>query len=115
MTLPEAVASIFWNVDPKRLDVERDATLVITTVLPRGGEEALIWLFHTYGSERVRNVVVDDAQGLRTMPEGVLRLWLRVLAPGLDVAAPTTLRQRWAPRRFEQLARRRAQEAPPKR
>jgi hypothetical protein len=99
MSLPESVASIFWNVDPERLDEERDAKLIISTVLLRGGEVALTWLFRTYGSDRVRTVVVEDARGLRTMPESVLRLWLRVLAPGLEVAAPTTTRQRWAPRR----------------
>ncbi len=99
MSLPESIASIFWNVDPERLDEERDAKLIISTVLLRGGEEALTWLFRTYGSDRIRRVVVEDARGLRTMPESVLRLWLRVLAPGLEVPAPTTTRQRWAPRR----------------
>jgi hypothetical protein len=99
MSLPESVASIFWNVDPERLDEVRDAKLIITTVLPRGGEEALRWLFRTYGSDRVRRAVVEDARGLRTMPASVLRLWLRVLAPGLKVASPTTTREKWAPRR----------------
>jgi hypothetical protein len=99
MSLPESVASIFWNVDPERLDEERDAKLIISTVLPRGGEEALTWLFRTYGSDRVRKVVVEDARGLRSMPESVLRLWLRVLAPELEVPPPATIRERWAPRR----------------
>ncbi|HEY4028157.1 MAG TPA: hypothetical protein VGO86_17150 [Candidatus Dormibacteraeota bacterium] len=109
MKLPETVSSIFWNVDPGRLDIDRDARLIVSTVLPRGGEEALVWLFRTYGSDRVREIVVDDARGLRSMPESVLKLWLRVLAPELEIAAPTTSRQRWAPRRFEQLAQRQAQ------
>ncbi len=100
MSLPESVASIFWNVDPERLDEERDAKLIISTVLLGGREEALRWLFRTYGSDRVRKVVVEDAWGLRTMPESLLRLWLRVLAPGVEVPAPTTTRQRWAPRRL---------------
>jgi len=99
VSLPESAASIFWNMDPELLDKERDAKLIISTVLPRGGEDALRWLFRAYGSERVRHVVLEDARGLRTMPESVLRLWLRVLAPEIEVPAPTTTRQRWAPRR----------------
>ncbi|MGH7868322.1 MAG: DUF6922 domain-containing protein [Candidatus Dormibacteraceae bacterium] len=112
MSLPETVASIFWNIDPQLLDVKRDAKLIISTVLPRGGEEALIWLFRTYGEARVRQIVIDDADGLRTMPENVIRLWLRVLAPEHKSPVPTTVYERWAPRRFEQLARRKAQQMP---
>jgi hypothetical protein len=111
MSLPEGVRSALWNVDPERLDLERDANLIISTVLPRGGEEALVWLFRTYGADRIRKVVVEDARGLRTLPGSALRLWLRVLAPGLEVAEPSTARERWAPRRFEQLARREAEQA----
>lgn len=55
---------------------------VIATVLPRGGKEAVRWLVRTYGAAAVRDFVVRDAEGMRTLPEPDRRLWLRVLAPG---------------------------------
>ena len=79
--LPAEVQEVFWNLDPKKLELERDRDLIIATVLPRGREAAVKWLLRAYGRSTIREFLIRDAEGMRTLPESDRKLWLRVLAP----------------------------------
>ena len=79
--IPKEVKALFWNLDPENLRAERDHDLIISTVLTRGGRLAVSLLMRTYGRATIRDFVIRDEEGLRTLPEPDRRLWLRVLAP----------------------------------
>lgn len=52
--LPKTMRSLFWNVDFARLDVERDADLILSRVLERGRLHDVHWVVGQYGLERIR-------------------------------------------------------------
>lgn len=78
--LPDELAPLFHNYQPSSIDLDRHAGLVIRTVLAEGTWEQVLWLFREYGWDRVRQVVLADHRGLRTLPEPTRRLWLAVFS-----------------------------------
>jgi hypothetical protein len=42
--VPDAVTRLLWDVDPYRVDLNRDRALVFERVMPRGSWEAMQWL-----------------------------------------------------------------------
>lgn len=97
MKAPSDVTGLFWNTNPDRLEVKRDADFIIETVLPRGNLEALKWLFSTYGQARIKDFVRRDAISLRRLPTSELVFWSKVLA--LPVPPRPTGVNRWRPTR----------------
>jgi hypothetical protein len=97
MNAPIAVTTLFWNTDPAKLQIDRDASLIVSTLLVYGGQPALVWLFATYGRDRVRNFLLADIHGLQTLPSAEAKLWARVL----NLPSPVLLasRDRWRPTR----------------
>ena len=69
------IANLLRNYERESLDTERDAGLIIRTVLALGSWEQTKWLFARYGWDRVRQVFWDDANGLATLPESASALW----------------------------------------
>jgi len=53
-------ASLFWDVDPARLESERHATFIIERTLERGGEQAIRELFQLYGKARIVAVICSS-------------------------------------------------------
>lgn len=49
--------SLFWDVDPKTIDLERHARYVIERVLDFGNDNEVRWLWRTYSKRKIRNVV----------------------------------------------------------
>ena len=49
--------SLFWDVDPKTIDLKRHATYVIERVLDFGNDKEVRWLWRTYGPSRIRKVL----------------------------------------------------------
>lgn len=107
MMLPPGLRELFHNVDPDSVDPDRDADLVIRTVLGSGTWEQVLWLFRRYGAERVREVVQADVEGVRTLPEPTRALWTLVLLKDRHVSggaalnddAPEDPADRWRGRR----------------
>lgn len=50
---PRELEWLFWNVDRRDLDLERDAKLILARVLERGRLEDVRWLVRTYGVPRI--------------------------------------------------------------
>ena len=53
-------ASLFWDVDPARLENERHATFIIERTLERGGMQAIRDLFSLYGKARIVAVLCSS-------------------------------------------------------
>jgi hypothetical protein len=51
--LPDFVARLLWDIDPARVDLERDAPLVLERVMSRGSWEAMKWLRARYSREKI--------------------------------------------------------------
>jgi hypothetical protein len=49
--------SLFWDVDPKDIDLKRHAQYVIERVLDFGNDDEVRWLWQTYSKRKIRNVV----------------------------------------------------------
>ncbi len=49
--------SLFWDVDPKTIDLRRHATYVIERVLDFGTDREVRWLVRYYPSARIKKVV----------------------------------------------------------
>lgn len=63
MIFPPAVRACLWSYDLSALDVERDATLIITNVLNFGTKEATDWLFGTYPRPQIATVIEKPLPG----------------------------------------------------
>ena len=85
--MPDELAPLFHNYEPSSIDLDRHAGLVIRTVLAEGTWEQVLWLFREYGWDRVRQTVMADHRGLRTLPEPTRRLWLAVFSDPADTDA----------------------------
>ena len=81
ISLPDEVKEVFWNLNPNKLQLDRDRDLIFVTVLSRGRKAALQWLFLIYGAPAIRDFVVRDASSSCLLPASDRSLWLRVLAP----------------------------------
>jgi hypothetical protein len=49
--IPRSVARLLWDVDPDRLDPDRDRELIFERVMSRGSWEAMSWLRARYPLE----------------------------------------------------------------
>lgn len=59
----------------KKIDLEEQKKMIIKTTLTRGTWEQIRWLFGYYGIETIKEVFLDDFNGLRELPEPVINLW----------------------------------------
>lgn len=85
-SIPAHVAQLLWSVAPEALDLERSGSLIIGAVLARGEFEDAQWLISTYGRDRVREFIVEDVTGGRTLPRGARKLWAAILCPEIPRA-----------------------------
>ncbi|MGH9056289.1 MAG: DUF6922 domain-containing protein [Acidimicrobiales bacterium] len=94
-----SVADLFANYDIDRVDVDRDAVLVVLSVLRLGSWDQTRALFGFYGRDRVRSVFSDDFFGPRSLPVSVRAFWSNLFFG--DVTLPETLdpMERWRPTR----------------
>jgi len=56
--------SLFWDVDPETIDLEKHARYVIERVLDFGTDEEARWVYHRYPHRRIREVI-DNPRMLR--------------------------------------------------
>lgn len=54
--IPPSVKTVLWSYDYSKLDLNKDKKTIISQVLNLGSEEAISWLFNTYGKEEIINV-----------------------------------------------------------
>ena len=51
--VPKAQHWLFWEVDPARLDVDRDADTILARVLEHGRMVDVRWALSAYGRDRI--------------------------------------------------------------
>jgi len=49
--------SLFWDVDPKKIDVEKNAQYVIERIFDFGNDKEVRWLWNFYDKTLLKNVV----------------------------------------------------------
>lgn len=49
--------SLFWDTDPKRIDLKKNAQYIIERVFDFGRDEEVRWLWKTYDKKLLKNVV----------------------------------------------------------
>lgn len=57
--LPKRLAWLFWEADPSRIDLARQADAIIPRVLERGRLVDVQWLVATYGRARIHAFLRD--------------------------------------------------------
>jgi hypothetical protein len=75
--IPKGLKPYFQEYDIKRLDIARDANLIIQRVLEFGTWDEIRWLFETYQSKRVRIFLRE--RGVRLLKPVTFNYWRKVL------------------------------------
>lgn len=68
--------TLFWDVDPKKIDPKKHAVYIIERVLDFGNDDELRWLFHYYPSKLIKKTL----QKSRVIHEKSKTLWTLMLA-----------------------------------
>lgn len=66
--------SLFWDTDPKKIDLKKNARYIIERVLEFGRPNEVSWLFETYAKNKIkeamytpRSQVSDKSKALWTL------------------------------------------------
>lgn len=52
--------SLFWDVDPAKIDLKKNARYIIERVLDFGRDQEVRWVWETYPRPLIRDVVVKS-------------------------------------------------------
>ena len=63
--------SLFWDVNPKNIDVEKNAQYIIERILDFGDDKEVKWLWHFYNKKRLKKVVLKS----RCLRPRTKKLW----------------------------------------
>ncbi|MBI2267541.1 MAG: hypothetical protein HYU64_20625 [Armatimonadetes bacterium] len=69
--VPQAICTFFWEVDPSRIDLHRNARYVIERVLDMGSLEALHWLQTIYPTR----MLIETFEVSRKLSERSRNFW----------------------------------------
>lgn len=75
MFLPNSFSALFRNYELSKIDTEKHLSMIIKTVLSRGNWEQILWLFHHYGKDKIKDIFLKDYYGVRELPEPTRKLW----------------------------------------
>jgi hypothetical protein len=95
--LPEGLWPYFQEYDPARLDVERDADLIIQRALEFGTWDEVRWLFATYRRQRISLFV--RKRGERLLSPVTFNYWRKLLGVNNWESSPfpTSKGELWEP------------------
>ncbi|MCX6715908.1 MAG: hypothetical protein NT077_02715 [Candidatus Taylorbacteria bacterium] len=68
--------SLFWDTNPKWIDLKKNAQYVIERVLDFGHDDEVRWLRNTYQSDQIKKVV-EMSRSLRPETKNLWRLLLK--------------------------------------
>jgi hypothetical protein len=77
MAMPLHTMRLFAGVDPSALHLQRDAAVIITSLLERGDMEDLRWLAYVYPTSAIIDVVLS-AKGLPPRARNFWMAWFEV-------------------------------------
>ena len=66
--------SLFWDVDPRSIDLRRHARYIIERILDLGDEEEVRWMARTYSRRMIRETIARS----RALHEKSRSLWTLV-------------------------------------
>ena len=52
--------SMFWDVDPKKIDIQKNKRFVIERILKNGDFDDYRWMRDTYSDEDIKNVILAE-------------------------------------------------------
>lgn len=67
--------SLFWDTNPDKIDLQKNAQYVIERVLDLGNDEEVGWLWKTYDKSLLKNIILKSRS---LMPE-TKKLWTLIL------------------------------------
>jgi len=85
--IPEEIEPLFWEYNPKSLDCDVHADVIMARIMERGGWEAMCWLRQTYPIKRLAEFL--ECRGRRILPPRELNYW------ALMCHIPAETRQEW--------------------
>jgi hypothetical protein len=59
MSVPAEQQWLFWDVDPNRIDLDKDQNFVLPRVLEKGRMLDVVWVVRTYGLDRIHAFLRD--------------------------------------------------------
>jgi len=68
--------SLFWDTDPKKIDLQKNAQYVIERVLDFGRDAEVRWMWHTYDKNKISEVV-SQSRSLRPRTKALWNLILK--------------------------------------
>lgn len=75
--IPKRLAPYFQEYKLEKLELERDANLIIQRTLEFGTWNDIRWLFRTYGAQRIRRFLSE--LGERGLSRAAFNYWRRLL------------------------------------
>lgn len=67
--------SLFWDTNPKNIDVKKNAQYIIERILDFGNDKEVKWLYHFYDKSLLKNIVVKS----RSLTPETKNLWTMLL------------------------------------
>ena len=97
VAFPPELNRFFWDCNVGQLDIERNASLILTRLLDYGDLTAARWAWHTYGPERIRDFLLG--RGRKTLSRKTIAFWRTLLClddePCLQPSSLKTSRPFW--------------------
>ncbi len=69
------LSSLLWDIDPTRLDEDRDAAFLVGRILAAGRPEHVAWMFRRYPRSLIERTIFTD----RRLPRRVAEGWQNLL------------------------------------
>lgn len=67
--------SLFWDTDPKNIDVKKHARYIIERILDFGDDEEVRWLWNFYDKNLLRKSIIKS----RSLRPETKKLWMLLL------------------------------------
>jgi len=67
--------SLFWDVDPKTIDLKKNAKYIIERILDFGKDEEVRWMWNFYDKDLLKEVVNNS----KTIGKDTKSLWVLLL------------------------------------
>jgi hypothetical protein len=83
-SFPEDIERLFWDVDPRSVDLARHRDYVMERVMSRGGWTAMRWLRQAYSKAQMADFLLR--KGARRLAPRELAYWS--LIAGVDLPIP---------------------------
>jgi len=71
--IPGFLYPLFWEYEPKKIDIRHHATLIIGRIMERGSWTSMIWLQKTYSKAQI--VFFLEKKGRHALPPRELSYW----------------------------------------